>query len=137
MKERTKPLTDEELTVLSKGTEAGLRNAIADYTALTIVTKLIRDHVADKVEIERLQRALPIIEERERQDAKWGPQDHELAMWVTILMEEVGELAAAALCHRFGNDDHPELDWRKEAIQVAAVALSMTEQHKAAEAGEE
>ena len=79
-------------------------------------------------EIERLRRAEAIVSERDRQDAKRGPQKHDLATWLTILSEEVGELAAAILCHRFGNDDHPELDWRKEAIQVAAVALSMVEQ---------
>lgn len=74
-------------------------------------------------------RAAAIIAERDRQDAKWGPQDHSLPEWLAILMEEVGELAAAILGHRFGNDDHPELDWKKEAIQVAAVALSMIEQY--------
>ena len=82
----------------------------------------------------RLQRAECILGERDRQDAKWGPQDHTLPEWITILLEEVGELAAAILCHKFGNDDHPELDWRKEAIQVAAVALSMVEQFKDAPA---
>ncbi len=43
-------------------------------------------------------------------------------------MEEVGELAAAALGHTFGTDKHPDLDWRKEAVQVAAVALAMLEE---------
>ena len=80
-------------------------------------------------EVDRLKRAATVLDERDRQDAKWGPQDHSLPEWITILMEEVGELAAAVLCHRFGNDDHPELDWRKEAIQVAAVALSIIEQY--------
>jgi len=85
--------------------------------------------------VDRLGRAEAIICERDRQDAKWRPQNHDLPTWLAILMEEVGELAAACLCHRFGTDDHPELDWRKEAIQVAAVALSMTEQ--AAEAAKD
>ena len=79
----------------------------------------------------RLERGKAILDERDRQDARWGPQDHLLPTWLAILMEEVGELAAACLCHKFGSDDHPELDWRKEAIQVAAVALSMVEQYKA------
>ena len=86
-------------------------------------------------ETARLERASAILDERDRQDEKWGPRDHQLPVWVTILMEEVGELAAAVLCHRFGNDDHPELDWRKEAMQVAAVALSMCEQTAAEAAG--
>jgi len=69
-----------------------------------------------------------IRDERKRQDELWGEQHHSLPEWLTILVEEVGELAAAILCHRFGNDDHSELDWEKEAIQVASVALSMVEQ---------
>ena len=81
-------------------------------------------------QLARLHRATAIVDERDRQDDKWGLQDHDLPTWLTILTEEVGELAAAMLCHRFGNDDHPELNWRKEAIQVAAVALSITEQYK-------
>ncbi len=51
-----------------------------------------------------------------------------LPVWMTILTEEVGELAAAALGHTFGTVDHPNLDWRKEAVQVAAVALAMLEE---------
>lgn len=69
-----------------------------------------------------------IITERIRQDQAWGAQEHTLPEWLTILVEEVGELAAAILGVRFGNDDHIELDWRKEAISVAAVVVSMLEQ---------
>lgn len=109
---------------------AGLHQALLD------LPREIRLWVLDRIsevglleaEVQRLQRASAIVDERDRQDAKWGPQEHTLPEWIVILMEEVGELAAAALCHQFGNDDHPELDWRKEAIQVAAVALAMTEQ---------
>jgi hypothetical protein len=38
---------------------------------------------------------LDVARERERQDAKWGPQHHTLAEWLMILAEEVGELAEA------------------------------------------
>ncbi len=38
-----------------------------------------------------------IFEERQNQDAKWGPQHHAPEMWLTILMEEVGEAAQAYL----------------------------------------
>ena len=72
-----------------------------------------------------------ILHERNRQDAKWGTQRGiSPTDWVTILMEEVGELAAAILGETFGTDKNPELDWRKEAIQVAAVALAMVEQNE-------
>lgn len=66
--------------------------------------------------------------ERNKQDAAWGIGCHSLPEWLTILTEEVGELAAAILGERFGNDDHIELDWQKECIQVAAVAVRMLEQ---------
>ena len=72
---------------------------------------------------------IAIRDERDRQDKKWGPQNHSLPEWMTILMKEVIELTAATLGHCFGTNDHPELDWRKEAIQVAAVALAMLEQY--------
>lgn len=67
-----------------------------------------------------------IIEERRRQDAKWGTDDnHDNEVWLAILMEEVGEFAECILHHRFGG---PEADGlRKELVQVAAVAMKMME----------
>ena len=38
-----------------------------------------------------------IFEERQQQDDKWGPQHHSPELWLTILMEEVGEAAQAYL----------------------------------------
>lgn len=38
-----------------------------------------------------------VIDERHRQDAKWGPQHHDIPVWLAILMEEVGEAAKAYL----------------------------------------
>jgi NTP pyrophosphatase (non-canonical NTP hydrolase) len=35
--------------------------------------------------------------ERDRQDEKWGAQDHSDEKWLVILMEEVGEIAKAML----------------------------------------
>lgn len=61
-----------------------------------------------------------IKEERERQDAKWGEQNHPLDTWMTVLMEEVGEAAQDVLKGRT-----PEL--RKELVQVAAVAVAAIE----------
>lgn len=34
-----------------------------------------------------------VVAERKRQDSGWGEQNHELPIWLAILMEEVGELA--------------------------------------------
>lgn len=40
---------------------------------------------------------LEISDERELQNIQWGAQHHEPPMWLTILMEEVGEAAQAFL----------------------------------------
>ncbi len=63
--------------------------------------------------------------ERDRQDVKWGANRYlSREMWLTILMEEVGEAAKAAL----------EADmegYAEELIQVAAVAVAAIESHRA------
>lgn len=58
--------------------------------------------------------------ERNRQDDKWGEQFHHPIMWCAILGEEVGEVNKAAL------EENWE-EYRKELIQVAAVAVAMLE----------
>jgi NTP pyrophosphatase (non-canonical NTP hydrolase) len=66
-----------------------------------------------------------IYDERQRQDQKWGWPNNGLAgtdlhKKVSILLEEVGEVANAVL----------ELDWdnlEKELVQVAAVAVAWLE----------
>lgn len=78
-------------------------------------------------ENKRLRCAEAILDERDRQDKKWGKQDHSLPEWMTILMEEVGELADA-ISAGIRPLTKPKKEWRKEAIQVAAVALAMIEQ---------
>ena len=66
-----------------------------------------------------------ILEERKRQDEKWGVQTHAPADWLTILGEEVGEVNKAAYeaKHHTGKIK----DYREELIQVAAVAVAMIE----------
>ena len=66
-----------------------------------------------------------IVDERQRQDAKWGQQNHDDYRWLAILTEEVGELAQAALHDEFGGKAAGTL--RAELIQVAAVAMSWLE----------
>jgi NTP pyrophosphatase (non-canonical NTP hydrolase) len=58
-----------------------------------------------------------------RQQQLWGIQDHPQAMWMTILMEEVGEAAHAAL-----EDDVD--NYEEELVQVAAVAMSALKNFK-------
>jgi NTP pyrophosphatase (non-canonical NTP hydrolase) len=66
-----------------------------------------------------------IQNERDRQDKKWGEQNHHPIIWLMILGEEVGEANQAMLEHRFGNRN-PE-KYREEMIQVAAVAVAALE----------
>lgn len=63
--------------------------------------------------------------EREKQDARWGPQDHSPAEWLAILTEEVGEVSTEILKHRFGGRALSE--YRLELVQVAAVAVAAIE----------
>ena len=66
-----------------------------------------------------------IVEELRRQDIKWGDQrDHDMTLWMTILTEEVGELAEAILSQPlwFGENI------RSEAIQVIAVCVRILQQ---------
>ena len=64
----------------------------------------------------------------QRQIDKWGVQEHEPLIWNAILVEEVGEVSKAILETWFQGRD-PDIDddgyqYRKELIQVAAVAIS-------------
>src|SRR5512146_893176 len=66
--------------------------------------------------------------ERDLQDEEWGEQNHEPEIWLSILTEEVGELATAMLKARFAQYEHRKVrDMRREAIQVAAVAVAFVE----------
>jgi NTP pyrophosphatase (non-canonical NTP hydrolase) len=71
--------------------------------------------------------ARSVMDERLRQDAKWGEQNHDPSTYLTILMEEVGEYAQAVLETRFGGPHGGEDKMRAEAVQVAAVALAIVE----------
>lgn len=66
-----------------------------------------------------------VLAERVRQNKRWGEQNHDPFTYLAILVEEVGELAQAALHSRFGGPAAAGL--REEAVQVAAVALAIVE----------
>lgn len=69
-----------------------------------------------------------VYAERERQEAKWGEQNLDPALWLMVLGEEVGEVNNAVLETIFGNV--PNLDhYREELIQVAAVAVRAIENY--------
>ena len=58
--------------------------------------------------------------ERERQDAKWGQQNHGDGTWALILMEELGEACQAILK---GHSSEP----RKELIRALSVGVAWLE----------
>lgn len=70
-----------------------------------------------------------VINERAKQDEKWGEQNHYPPLWVGILGEEYGELCQAVNETVFdnGTDKGGYENMRKEAVQVAAVALAFIE----------
>ena len=61
-----------------------------------------------------------ILAERDRQDAKWGEQNHEIFKWLAILGEEVGEINKAALENQYDETIN-------ELIQTGAVVVAMIE----------
>lgn len=69
--------------------------------------------------------------ERQQQDAKWGQQNHSPIEWLAILGEEVGEANQHALQAHFSKDALYQAEqlvaYRKELIQIAAVAVAMAE----------
>lgn len=73
-----------------------------------------------------------VIAERARQDQKWGRQDHGPSYWTGILGEEFGELCQAINETVFDNGAAERAkggyaNMRREAVQVAAVAVAFVE----------
>ncbi len=67
-----------------------------------------------------------ILAECDQQNKKWGSQrKHDPFTWTVILVEEIGELAQAALHYRFGGP--AAINLRTELIHVAAVTIQFLE----------
>ena len=68
-----------------------------------------------------------VLEERKRQDAKWGEQNHTAPVWGMIIGEEYGEMCHAI--NEFGFDPTPEIEERiyTEAIHAMASCMAMLE----------
>lgn len=75
----------------------------------------------------KIDALLAVLGERQRQDQKWGVQNHDPLTYLAILMEEVGEATQAALQLRFGGDKGSVDHLREELVQTAAVALACVE----------
>lgn len=70
-----------------------------------------------------------VLKERNRQDAKWGEQNHNPQFWTGILGEEYGEFCEAINETVFNNgtDKGGYDNMKNEAIHVAAVAIGFLE----------
>lgn len=68
-----------------------------------------------------------VLEERKRQDAKWGEQNHTPCMWSSIIGEEYGEMCQAI--NEFTFDPTPDTEEQiyTEAIQTMASCMAMLE----------
>ncbi len=61
-----------------------------------------------------------VYQELQRQEIKWGKQEHSPAYWYVILGEEVGEVARAIY-------ENKDANYREELVQVAAVCMAALE----------
>lgn len=70
-----------------------------------------------------------VLDERKRQDEKWGQQDHDASLWLGILGEEFGELCEAVNETVFdnGTDKGGFDNMYIEATHCAAVAVGFLE----------
>ncbi len=73
-----------------------------------------------------------VLEERKRQNEKWGEQNHNEVEWIAILGEEYGEASKEAVDFHFcykGSQEQPAILERlkTELIQTAAVAIQIVE----------
>jgi len=68
-----------------------------------------------------------IQKERDRQDQKWGEQNHHPIEWLIILGEEFGEACRGGCEAHWHADEHTYDKYREELIHVAAVAVAAIE----------
>lgn len=71
-----------------------------------------------------------VLIERDRQNRKWGHQRHHHGMWLSILIEEIGEVGEALQNGMVSEKPTDASDLYCELIQVAAVACAFAEQVK-------
>lgn len=71
-----------------------------------------------------------VLIERIRQNRLWGYQRHDYGTWLTILVEEVGEVAQAMQAKRGWGKPSDADNLYTELIHVAAVAVAIAEQVK-------
>lgn len=89
------------------------------------MTGQTRRWISTQKEVSRVN--VDVARERQRQNEKWGLQHHAPEWWLTILAEEVGELAKEIVELKFGEGDPSRM--KDELVQVAAVALAWLADH--------
>lgn len=103
-----------------------LQSTIKKIRGLYQMNKNIKFHTEEL--FNRTKIINDINSERNRQDFKWGEQVHDYPTWLTILVEEVGEVAQAIQTNKHWGKASDASDLYKELIQVAAVAAAIAEQ---------
>ena len=81
---------------------------------------------------------LDVLDERARQEEKWGEQNHKPVYWLGILMEELGEIAKEVIeATEYTGQENPGngLRYRAELVQLAAVAVAAIEAYDRAAKG--
>lgn len=70
---------------------------------------------------------MAVLEERAKQDAKWGTQNHDFLTWLAIFMEEVGEASKAFMDNSLSPSKELRDNFKNELIQTAAVSVAILE----------
>ena len=68
-----------------------------------------------------------VIDERKRQDAKWGEQNYNAYVWASIIGEEYGEMCQAINEFGFNPTHETEEQIYTEAIHTMASCMAMLE----------
>lgn len=79
--------------------------------------------ITSNIQSRHKQHFAELVGERVYQELKWGEQNHHPYTWVTITLEEFGELAKALL--EWDGEANTLQEVRKEAIQTAACCLAL------------
>ena len=69
-----------------------------------------------------------VADERERQTLKYGDRDQHPSVWLTILSEEVGEVAKE-ICDAGFDVEQLSPNYKTELIQMIAVGVAMLENY--------
>lgn len=80
-------------------------------------------YVTTMVEVNR-----QVLQERARQNEKWGLQNHDDGRWLAILGEEFGEVCQAMQQGSLASKESDASNLYEELIHVAAVASAFAEQ---------